>query len=237
MMHQVTLIPGDGIGPEITEVARRCVEATGVRIKWEIAEAGTSALEKYGTPLPEETIRLIEKNKVAWKGPVTTPIGEGFRSVNVALRKRLDLYMCLRPYKLYPGVKSFFSNLKVDLVVVRENTEDLYAGIEFEKGKEETKEFIDFIYKIKGERIREDSGISIKPISVYATRRIVKAAFEWAIANNRRKITCVHKANIMKFSDGLFLSVAREVASLYQDKIEFEDKLVDNICMQLVQKP
>lgn len=234
-MHRITLIPGDGIGPEITEVARRCVEATGVEIQWEIVEAGTSAIEKYGTPLPEETIRSIKKNKVAWKGPITTPIGGGFRSVNVALRKKLDLYMCLRPYKLYPGVKSTFS--KVDLVVIRENTEDLYAGIEFEQGKDDTRKLIDFIWQVRKERIREDSGISIKPISIEGSRKIVKAAFEYAIANNRKKVTAVHKANIMKFSDGLFLKVAREVSTSYRGKVEFEDRLIDNMCMQLVQKP
>ena len=234
-MHKVTLIPGDGIGPEITEVARKCVEATGVRIQWDIVEAGASVMERCGTPLPQKAIDSIRKNKVAWKGPITTPVGEGFRSVNVALRKTLNLYTCLRPYKLYPGVKSRFS--QVDLVVVRENTEDLYAGIEFEKGTADTRKFIDFVQKVKGERISEDSGISIKPISVEASRRIVKAAFEYALAHKRRKVTCVHKANIMKFSDGLFLHVARQTAKLYQGKVEFEDKLVDNMCMQLVQKP
>ena len=234
-MHKVTLIPGDGIGPEITEVARKCVEATGVKICWDIVEAGKSAIEKYGTPFPQRIIESIRKNKVAWKGPVTTPIGEGFRSVNVALRKTLNLYMGLRPCKLYPGVKSSFS--QVDLVVVRENTEDLYAGIEFEQGKKDTKKFIDFVYKTKGEKISQNSGISIKLISIEATRKIVKAAFEYALANNRKKVTCVHKANIMKFSDGLFLTVAREVAQFYQKKVEFDDKIIDNMCMQLVQKP
>ncbi|MBE0477754.1 isocitrate/isopropylmalate dehydrogenase family protein [Candidatus Aerophobetes bacterium] len=235
MMHKVTLIPGDGIGPEITEVAQECVEVTGVKIDWEIACAGKAAIKEYGTPLPESTIDSIKKNKVAWKGPITTPIGEGFRSVNVALRKELNLYTCLRPYKLYPGVRSRFSD--VDIVVVRENTEDLYAGIEFELGDTDTKEFIEFIYRIKGEKIREDSAISIKPISISASRKIVKAAFEWALANNRKKVTCIHKANIMKFTDGLFLASAREVAHSYEGKIEFDDRLVDNMCMQLVQKP
>ncbi len=234
-MHKVTLIPGDGIGPEITEVARKCVEATGVPIKWEVVEAGESVMEKYGTPLPYKVIESIKRNKVAWKGPITTPVGGGFRSVNVALRKELNLYMCLRPYKYYPGVKSNFKD--VDLVVIRENTEDLYAGIEFEKDKPETKEFIKFIYEKTNIKINQDSGISIKPISVSASRKIVKAAFEYALANKRRKVTAVHKANIMKFSDGLFLAVAREVAQEYAGKVEFEDKLVDNMCMQLVQKP
>lgn len=234
-MHTVTLIPGDGIGPEITEVARRCVEATGVSIKWEVVQAGASVVERYGTPLPEEVINSIKKNKVAWKGPITTPIGSGFRSVNVALRKLLDLYMCLRPYKYYPGVKSRFK--EVDLVVIRENTEDLYMGVEFEEGKPLTDRLIDFIHKATGTSIRKDSGISIKSISVSASRKIVKAAFEYALKNGRRKVTAVHKANIMKFSDGLFSRIAREVAQAYQGKVEFEERLVDNMCMQLVQKP
>ncbi|MCD6257874.1 isocitrate/isopropylmalate dehydrogenase family protein [Candidatus Aerophobetes bacterium] len=234
-MHKVTLIPGDGIGPEITEVARRCVEATGVKIQWDIVEAGDSAMEKYGTPLPDHVIESIKKNKVAWKGPITTPIGGGFRSVNVALRKKLGLYMCLRPYKYYPGVRSKFPG--VDLVVIRENTEDLYAGIEFEQGKSVTKKLIDFVYQTTGNVIKEDSGISIKPISISASRRIVEAAFKYAIENKRKKVTAVHKANIMKFSDGLFLKVAREVAKSYQGKVEFEDRVVDNMCMQLIQKP
>lgn len=234
-MHKVTLIPGDGIGPEITEVAKKCVEATAVKINWEVVPAGELAIQEYGNPLPEITLNSIKQNKIAWKGPITTPIGHGFRSVNVALRKQLNLYMCLRPYKFYPGVRSRFS--EVDIVVIRENTEDLYAGIEFELGAQDTKSFIDFIHKTKGEQIKRDSGISIKPISVSASERIVKAAFDWAITNNRSKVTCVHKANIMKFTDGLFLRVAREVASAYQGKIEFDDRLVDNMCMQLVQKP
>lgn len=234
-MYTVTLIPGDGIGPEITEVARSCVEASGISIKWDIVEAGASVMEKYGTPLPSSVIESIKKNKVAWKGPITTPIGVGFRSVNVKLRKLLNLYLCLRPYKYYPGAKSKFSD--VDIVVIRENTEDLYAGIEFEEGKPETKEFIDFVKEKSGIKIREDSGISIKPISISASRKIVKTAFEYALNNNRKKVTAVHKANIMKFSDGIFSKVAREVALEYSGKIEFEERLVDNMCMQLVQKP
>ncbi len=234
-MHTVTLIPGDGIGPEITEAARLCVEATGISIKWDIVEAGASVMEKYGTPLPSSVIESIKKNKVAWKGPITTPVGEGFRSVNVKLRRLLNLYICLRPYKYYSGVRSKFSN--VDIVVIRENTEDLYAGIEFEEGRSETKEFIDFVKEKNGVKIAEDSGISIKPISISASRRIVKAAFEYAINNNRKKVTAVHKANIMKFSDGLFAKVARKVALEYKGRIEFEERLVDNMCMQLVQKP
>jgi len=234
-MYRVTLIPGDGIGPEITEAARHCVEATGVEVEWEVVEAGTSAMERYNTPLPRQVFKSIRRNKVAWKGPITTPIGEGFRSVNVALRKSLDLYICLRPYKYYPGVRCKFEN--VDIVVIRENTEDLYAGIEFEEGREETKRLIEFIQKQKGIKIKRDSGISIKPISISASRRIVEAAFRYAVENNRKKITVIHKANIMKFSDGLFLRAAKEVAKRYNGKVGFEDRLVDNMCMQLVQKP
>ncbi|HHJ00688.1 MAG TPA: isocitrate/isopropylmalate dehydrogenase family protein [Candidatus Aerophobetes bacterium] len=234
-MHRITLIPGDGIGPEITEAARRCVEATGVKVEWEVVEAGASALKKYNTPLPRQVLESIRKNKVAWKGPITTPIGGGFRSVNVALRKSLDLYICLRPYKYYPGVRSNFKD--VDIVVIRENTEDLYAGVEFEEGKEETRRFIEFIQEQKGIKIKEDSGISIKPISLSSSRRIVEAAFRYAIENGRKKVTAVHKANIMKFTDGLFLKAAKEVAKRYEGRVEFEDRLVDNMCMQLVQKP
>jgi len=229
-MRRVTLIPGDGVGPEITEVARRCVEATGVKIKWEIVE---------GTPLPSLVIDSIKRNKIAWKGPITTPIGEGFRSVNVDLRKKLNLYLCLRPYKYYPGVRTRFRD--IDLVVVRENTEDLYAGIEFEKGEKNTTELINFIKKAKGKKVREDSGISIKPISkpisVFASKRIAEACFQYALENRRKKVTVVHKANIMKFSDGLFLKTVREVARKYKEEVEFEERLVDNMCMQLVQKP
>jgi len=234
-MRRVTLIPGDGVGPEITEVARRCVEATGVKIKWEIVEAGERMIEKYGTPLPSLVIDSIKRNKIAWKGPITTPIGEGFRSVNVDLRKKLNLYLCLRPYKYYPGVRTRFKD--IDLVVVRENTEDLYAGIEFEKGEKNTTELINFIKKAKGKKVREDSGISIKPISVFASKRIAEACFQYALENRRKKVTVVHKANIMKFSDGLFLKTVREVARKYKEEVEFEERLVDNMCMQLVQKP
>ncbi len=234
-MRKITLIPGDGIGPEITGAARRCVEATGVEIEWEIMEAGMSAMEKYNTPLPPLVIDSIKRNKVAWKGPITTPVGEGFRSVNVALRKTLDLYICLRPYKYYPGVRTNFQG--VDIVVIRENTEDLYAGIEFEEGSKKTKELLNFIHRLEGIKIKEDSGISIKPISISASKRIVEAAFKYALKNDRKKVTAVHKANIMKFSDGLFLKVARKVARKYEGKVEFEERLIDNMCMQLVQKP
>ncbi|MDQ4095050.1 MAG: isocitrate/isopropylmalate family dehydrogenase, partial [Actinomycetota bacterium] len=191
---------------------------------------------EYGTPLPDHVLDSIRENKVAIKGPITTPVGTGFRSVNVALRKELDLYMCLRPCKYYKGVRSRYDD--VDLVIVRENHEDLYAGIEFEQGSAEARKLIDFLADLGARRIREDSGISIKPISVTGTRRIVKAAFEYAIKHGRKKVTTVHKANIMKFSDGLWLRTSQEVAEEYKDSgIEFEDRIVDNMCMQLVQKP
>jgi isocitrate dehydrogenase (NAD+) len=233
-MHTVTLIPGDGIGPEITEATRRVIEATGVPITWDIHEAGLEVFEKEGTPLPKRVVESIKKNKLALKGPITTPVGTGFRSVNVALRQNLDLYCCLRPCKTFRGIQTRYQN--IDLVIVRENTEDLYAGIEFEKGSDEANRLIDLIGEITGKTIRRDSGISIKPLSVYASERIVTFAFEFARNHKRKKITAVHKANIMKFSDGLFLEIARTVAQRYPD-IEFEDRIVDNMCMQLVQKP
>jgi len=235
MAYTITLIPGDGIGPEVCNATRRCVDATGVKINWEIAEAGADIIKKYGTPLPKETLDSIRKNKVALKGPITTPIGTGFRSVNVAIRKELDLYACLRPCRSYAGVRSKYKN--IDLVVVRENTEDLYAGIEFEEGKQETKKLIAEIENLSGKKIRGDSGISIKPISITGTKRIVKFAFDYAVKHGRKKVTAVTKANIMKFTDGLFFAAAREVAKEYKDKIEYEERLIDNMCMQLVQKP
>ncbi|MBU1090967.1 MAG: isocitrate/isopropylmalate dehydrogenase family protein [Candidatus Omnitrophica bacterium] len=235
MVHRITLIPGDGIGPEVTEGARRCIEATGVKIEWDLAIAGQDAKDKTGELLPQAVLDSIKKNKAAIKGPIITPIGEGFRSVNVAIRHALDLYACLRPAKSYPGVKSYYKD--IDLVIVRENSEDLYAGIEFEQGKPETKEIISSIEKYTKKKIRPDSGISIKPISKFASERIVKFAFEYALKYNRKKVTAVHKANIMKFSDGLFLKSAREVAKRYEGKVAFEEMIVDNMCMQLVQKP
>lgn len=234
--YRVTLIPGDGTGPEISEATRRVLDATGVKFDWDVQHAGESVMEEYGTPLPDHVLESIRRNKIAIKGPITTPIGTGFRSVNVALRKELDLYMCLRPCKHYKGVRSRYQD--VDLVIVRENHEDLYAGIEFEQGSAEARKLIDFLADLGSRRIREDSGISIKPISVTGTRRIVKGAFEYAIKNGRKKITTVHKANIMKYTDGLWLRVSQEVAEEYKDSgIEFEDRIVDNMCMQLVQKP
>jgi isocitrate dehydrogenase (NAD+) len=233
-MYRVTFIPGDGVGPEIAEATRRVLEATGVEFDWEVQEAGEDVYEKEGVPLPDRVIDSIKRNKVAIKGPITTPVGKGFRSVNVQLRQSLDLYACVRPCRSFKGARTRFED--IDLVVVRENTEDLYAGIEFQKGTREALGLIDYVEKASGRRIREDSGISIKPISVAGTERIVRYAFEYARKNKRRKVTSVHKANIMKFSDGLFLEVSREVAKDYPD-IEFEDRIVDNMCMQLVQKP
>ncbi len=234
MAYKITLIPGDGVGPEITEATRRVLEATGIKFEWELAYAGAEVMAKEGTPLPDAVLTSIKKNKVALKGPITTPIGTGFRSVNVALRKALDLYACVRPCKTYPGAPTTYKN--VDIVIVRENTEDLYAGVEYEKNTNEAKGLIEFINRQKGEAIRQDSSISIKMITEFATRRIVKFAFEYAKKYGRKKITATHKANIMKFSDGLFLNTAREVAKDYP-KIEFQEALVDNLCMQLVRRP
>jgi isocitrate dehydrogenase (NAD+) len=233
-MYRITLIPGDGTGPEITEAVTRVLEATGVPFEWDIQNAGEDVYNEEGTPLPDRVLESIKKNKVAIKGPITTPVGTGFRSVNVTLRQVLDLYSCVRPCKTYKGARTKYENL--DLVIFRENTEDLYAGIEYEKDSDGAKAIIDVVKKISDRAIRPDSGISIKPISVFGRDRIVRAAFEYAKKNGRRKVTSVHKANIMKFSDGLFLEVSREVAKDYPD-IEFEDRIIDNMCMQLVQKP
>jgi isocitrate dehydrogenase (NAD+) len=233
--HRVTLIPGDGTGPELTEATRRVLEATGVDFDWDVREAGADVMHQYGgNPLPDEVLNAIRETGVALKGPITTPVGGGFRSVNVALRKSLDLYAQVRPCKTYPGVRTRFED--VDLIVVRENTEDLYVGIEYEQGSEEAHELIDWIKSKGGKLAHDDAGISIKPISISGTRRIVQFAFDYARRNGRRKVTAVHKANIMKFSDGLYLHVAREVAA-ENDDIEFDDRIVDNMCMQLVQRP
>ena len=233
-MTDVTLIKGDGIGPELAQATRRCIDATGAQINWDITEAGVDIMEQLGTPLPDATIESIKKNKVALKAPITTPVGTGFRSINVHLRQLFELYACLRPCKSYKGVRSRYEN--IDLVVVRENTEDLYAGIEFEKGKDDTAELRDWLNKHSTRQIGPNAGISIKPISVEGTKRIVKFAFDYAVQMGRKKVTTVHKANIMKFSDGLWLEVSRQVAKDYPN-IEFEDRIVDNMCMQLVQKP
>jgi isocitrate dehydrogenase (NAD+) len=235
MSHRVTLIPGDGIGPELTEATRRVLEATGVEFDWDVRPAGAAAMEAQGgNPLPDATLDSIRANGVALKGPITTPVGGGFRSVNVGLRKALDMYAQVRPCKTYPGVRSRFED--VDLVIIRENTEDLYAGIEYEQGTPDAEELISWIESKGGELRWRDAGISIKPISVTGTRRIFEFAFDYARRMGRRKVTAVHKANIMKFSDGLWLHVAREVAEENSD-IEFDDRIVDNMCMQLVQRP
>jgi len=231
LAYNVTLIRGDGTGPELVEAARRVLEATGVPFNWDIQDAGIDIMEKVGTPLPPAVLESIRRNKVALKGPITTPIGTGFRSVNVTLRKELDLYACLRPCKYYPGIRSKYTD--VDLVVVRENTEDLYAGVEYDVGTPEARQIIELAGPGK---IREDAAISIKPISISGSRRIIKFAFEYARAYKRKKVSAVAKANIMKYTDGLFFRVGQEVAKEYPD-IEYQEVLVDNMCMQLVQKP
>ncbi len=235
MAHKITLIPGDGIGPEVTFAAKRCIEATGVKIEWEEVVAGQEAEERFGELLPKSTIESIRRNKIALKGPIITPVAGGFRSVNVALRQILDLYACLRPAKYYPGVKSRFKD--VDLVVVRENTEDLYAGIEFAVNEKETREVIDTIKNLINKNIPYDSAISLKPISITGSERIIRFAFEYALKNKRKKVTVVHKANIMKFTDGLFLRIARRISEEYIGRVVFEERIVDNMAMQLVQKP
>lgn len=234
--YNVTLIPGDGIGPEITDAMRRVVEATGVEVEWDIQSAGATVVEEEGTPLPRRVIDSIKRNKVAIKGPVTTPVGTGFRSINVALRKELDLFISQRPSLSIPHSGARYDD--VDIMIFRENTEDLYAGIEFEMGSKGATELRAMLRSLGAGKIAEDAGISIKPISVHGSRRILEAAFEYAVANGRKKVTAVHKANIMKHSDGLFLSIARKVAAEYADKgIEFNDMIVDATCMNLVIDP
>lgn len=231
----ITMIPGDGTGPEVSAAMRTVIEATGVPIKWDVQEAGEGVMATNGgNPLPEAVLESVKTHGLGIKGPLTTPVGTGFRSVNVALRQELDLYANVRPVvSLDPRNK--FQN--VDLVIVRENTEDLYAGIEFEQGTEKNAEALEFLSKLAGKTIRPDSAIGVKPISITGSRRIVKFAFEYALANGRKKVTAVHKANIMKYTDGLFLKVAQEVAKEYEGRVEFEDRIVDNMCMQLVMKP
>ncbi|MDQ6795936.1 MAG: isocitrate/isopropylmalate dehydrogenase family protein [Chloroflexota bacterium] len=215
MAQRVTLIPGDGIGPELAEATRRVLDASGVAFEWEVVEAGEAVMAEYGTPLPDHVLDSIRRNRVAIKGPITTPVGEGFRSVNVALRQALGLYANLRPARSMRGIESRYED--VDLVIVRENTEDLYAGIEH--------------------MVTPDAAESIKIITRVASERIARFAFDYAVANGRRKVTAVHKANIMKLTDGLFLDSCRTVAASYAGRVEFEDRIVDNMCMQLVQKP
>jgi isocitrate dehydrogenase (NAD+) len=240
MAYEVTLITGDGTGPELAEAARKCVDATGVKINWDVQEAGVDVMAKTGTPLPDSVLESIKRTKCALKAPITTPVGTGFRSINVHLRQAFGLYACVRPCKIYKGVRTYFSDLPVDIVIMRENTEDLYAGTEFEKGKPETADLIKWINEnSKTGKIKtgaDETGVSIKPISISGSERMFRYSFDYARANGRKKVTAVHKANIMKFSDGLWLEVARNVAKDYPD-IEFEDRIVDNMCMQLVQKP
>ncbi|MFD3157755.1 isocitrate dehydrogenase (NAD(+)) [Haloimpatiens sp. FM7330] len=214
MKHNITLIPGDGIGPEVTQAARKVIDASGVDINWEVVKAGAEVIDEYGTPLPQYVLDSIEKNKIALKGPITTPVGKGFRSVNVALRQKLNLYANIRPIKTYEGIKSRYAN--IDLIIVRENSEGLYAGIEHMVG--------------------EEAAESIKIVTKKASDRIVKFAFDMAEKQNRSKVTAVHKANIMKLSDGLFLKCAKEVAQNYND-IKFEDVIVDAMSMKLVSNP
>jgi isocitrate dehydrogenase (NAD+) len=230
----VTLIPGDGVGPEIADASVRALEATGVRFDWDVQQAGENVMAEYGTPLPEHVLESIRRNGVALKGPITTPVGTGFRSVNVALRQELELYACVRPIKAYPGARNLRDDL--DFVVIRENSEDIYIGIEFEKGTPECQQVLEQVSELSRKRIRPDSGLSIKPISVFGSERIVQYAFDYARQYGRRKVTLVHKANIMKHTDGLYLTVGRQVAERNPD-IEFEDRIVDNMCMQLVLRP
>jgi isocitrate dehydrogenase (NAD+) len=232
--HRVTLIPGDGIGPEVIEAARRVIEATGAAIEWERRDMGAGAFSRTGRALPIETLDSIRANRVSLKGPIETPVTSGLRSSNLELRKSLDLYANVRPCKLYPGVPSVYET--VDLVIVRENTEGMYTGLEFEMGTVAVKELIGFVEDSTGRRIREDSGVSIKSISERGSERIVRFAFEEARRRGRTRVTASHKANIMKFSDGLFLEVARRVAGEFPD-VAFDDRIIDALCMQLIQAP
>jgi len=240
MAHEVTLITGDGTGPELAAAAQKCIDATGVKINWDIQEAGVDVMARTGTPLPESTMASVRRTKCALKAPITTPVGTGFRSINVYLRQELGLYACIRPCKIYPGVRTYFKDAPINIVIVRENTEDLYAGVEFEAGKPETAKLVEFINSLPADRKiktgSHETGVSIKPISVSGTERIVRCAFDYARQNGRKKVTAVHKANIMKYSDGLYLATATKVAQEYPD-VQFEDRIVDNMCMQLVQVP
>ncbi len=234
MAHRITLIPGDGIGPEVVEAARRAVEATGVAVEWDRQEMGAGAFARTGDPLPAACLASIRHTGVALKGPVETPVTSGMRSVNLALRRELDLYACVRPCRLYPGVPTYYD--AVDLIVVRENIEGMYTGIEFEEGTPETTELIRFVAGASGTQMREDTGVSVKTISEFGSERVVRFAFDLAVERGRSKVTASHKANIMKFTDGLFLEVARRVAADYP-QIAFEDRIIDALCMQLVQAP
>jgi isocitrate dehydrogenase (NAD+) len=233
LAHDVTFIPGDGTGPELTEATRRVLEATGVAFNWDRHEAGIDEYRRHGDPFPAATLASLRATGVGIKGPTTTPVGSGFRSINVLLRKELDLYACIRPCKALVGVRTRFP--ETDLVIVRENTEDLYAGIEFERGTAANAALRRTLAEL-GAHVRDDAGISIKPISVFGSERIVRHAFDYAVAHGRRRVVAAHKANIMKFSDGLFLEVAREVAADYP-AIDFDDVIVDNLCNQLITYP
>jgi isocitrate dehydrogenase (NAD+) len=229
--HNITLIRGDGIGPEVAGAARRVLDATGAKITWEPVDAGVDAIDIYGMPLPDSVVESIRRNKVALKGPITTPVGAGFRSINLALRRMFDLFVCVRPCKIYPGAPSRYTN--VDFVVIRENTEDLYAGIEFDVGTDEAERIIE----MAGGRIRHDAAISIKPISAHASRRVIQFAFEYAVRYGRKRVTAVAMANLMKYTDGLFLRVAEDVAESYRGKVEYEWRLLGNLLTHLVQHP
>ena len=235
MTITVTLIPGDGIGPEIADAMKAVVAASGADVAWEEAQAGEACIATYGTPLPAETLEAVKRNRVAIKGPITTPVGTGFRSVNVALRQELGLNVCLRPVESFPGSGGRYTD--VDVVIVRENSEDLYAGIEFEQGSEGAAALIDLVAAQGAGKIRPDSGISVKPISITQSKAIVRYAFEYALAHGRKKVTAVHKANIMKYSDGLFLRCAREVAAEYEGRMAFDERIVDAFCMNMVMDP
>ncbi|MFA6282252.1 MAG: isocitrate/isopropylmalate dehydrogenase family protein [Candidatus Omnitrophota bacterium] len=234
MAYRVSLIPGDGIGLEVTDAARACIDALGVDIIWDVVLAGEPALKEHNSLLPESTLASIRRNKVALKGPITTPIGKGFRSINVALRHELDLYACLRPARYIEGTNSKYPG--TDLVIVRENSEDLYAGVEFAVNEPKTSALIDYINGISDKKVRKDSAITIKPISIFASERIIRFAFEYARKENRKKVSCIHKANIMKCTDGLFLHKFREIAAHYPE-IQANDVIVDNLMMQLVLHP
>ncbi len=234
MKHRITLIPGDGIGPELTNATCRALDATGVEIDWDVQTAGADVVASEGTPLPARVLESLRANRVGLKGPLTTPVGTGFRSVNVAIRTELDVYASVRPARTYPGIPNSFP--AVDLVIIRENTESEYVGIEFENGSTTAAELRAFAKQHTGKTIRADSGIALRPISVTGSRRIVEYAFEYARQNGRRRVTAIHKANILKYTDGLFLEVAREVAREHPS-IEFADMIVDATCMNLVQRP
>ncbi|MFA5337791.1 MAG: isocitrate/isopropylmalate dehydrogenase family protein, partial [Candidatus Omnitrophota bacterium] len=234
MSYKISLIPGDGIGPEVTDAARICIDALGVDISWDVVLAGEPALKQHNNLLPPETLNSIKKNKVALKGPITTPVGSGFRSINVALRQELDLYACVRPARYIEGTNSKYPG--TDILIVRENSEDLYAGVEFKELDEKTNDLIEYINRISEKKVRIPSAISIKPISRFASERIIRFAFELAKKEHRRKISCIHKANIMKYTDGLFLQIFKEIAKQYP-QTEANDVIVDNLSMQLVLRP